>query len=122
MLFSRNSEEVIDSLNITDDKGKILSKKKTIKILGFKVNKNNNLDDHLSSLTSKAVMTFNKMRNHMNYMSLKSRKIIIESKIKGQINLTLPLLINQNQRIQARAKTLLMKANKWILTHLQRPD
>ena len=47
-------------------------------------------------------------------MSLKSRKVIIESKIKGQINLTLPLLINQNQRIQARAETLLMKANKWI--------
>ena len=92
----------------------ILERKRTIKILGFKVNKVNNLDDHMSWLTSKAVMSFNKIRGHTKFMTPKTRKIIIESKIKGQINLSIPLIINQNQRIQARAETLLMKINKWI--------
>lgn len=114
MLFSKSSEESSEKLTISDDKGNILKRKRTVKILGFKVNKINNLDDHMSSLTSKAVMTYNKIRGHAKFMAPKTRKIIIESKIKGQINLTIPLIINQNLRIQARAETLLMKINKWI--------
>ena len=114
MLFSKSSEESTERLTISDDKGNILQRKRTVKILGFKVNKTNNLDDHMSWLTSKAVMSYNKIRGHAKYMTPKTRKIIIESKIKGQINLTIPLIINQNQRIQARAETLFMKINKWI--------
>ena len=42
------------------------------------------------------------------------RKLIIYAKLKGQLNLTLPLLINQTQRAQNQAEVLLMRINKWI--------
>ena len=47
-------------------------------------------------------------------MNTKNRKIVIEAKIKGQLNLTLPLILGQNLRTQKRYETLIMKVNKWI--------
>ena len=34
--------------------------------------------------------------------------------MRGQFNLTLPLLINKSQRIISKAELLLMRINKWI--------
>ena len=51
MLFTRHSDELAENLHITDDKGNMLVKKKTIRVLGYKVNKNNTLDEHNSGLT-----------------------------------------------------------------------
>ena len=46
-------------------------------------------------------------------MTSKNKKIILDAKIRSQLNLTLPLVINQNMRTQKRACTMLMKINKW---------
>ena len=45
---------------------------------------------------------------------MKTRKIILESKLKGLVNLTLPLVLNQLKQVQARAKVTVMRMNKWI--------
>ena len=47
-------------------------------------------------------------------MNPKNRKIVIDAKIRGQLNLTLPLILGQNSRTQKRFETLIMKVNKWI--------
>ena len=73
MLFSKSSNENSQKLTISDYKGHILPRKRTIKTLGFKVNKINSLDNHISALTSKAVMTFNKIRGHVKFMTPNTR-------------------------------------------------
>ena len=50
----------------------------------------------------------------MKYLNAKNKKIILEAKLKGQVNLTLPLLFNQNQQVKSRAEVILMRINKWI--------
>ena len=47
-------------------------------------------------------------------MTIKNRKIILDSKLKGQLRLTLPLTLNQNQTVKKRAETMIMKINKWV--------
>ena len=38
----------------------------------------------------------------------------MDAKLRGQVNLTLPLLLNQPKQIQAGAEIILMRINKWI--------
>ena len=45
---------------------------------------------------------------------MKNRKIVIDTKIRGQLNLTLPLILGQNLHTQKRFETIIMKVNKWI--------
>ena len=95
LIFNRNKESEDNPITIYDNKGNIINEKKTIKILGYTVNRYNDLENHLSSLTAKITNSFNKIRGALPYMDQKSKKIIIESKLKGQLNLTLPLIISQ---------------------------
>ena len=104
-------------MTISDNKGNIIHQKRTIKILGYTVNRFNDLENHLSSMTAKITNSFNKIRGALPFMDQRSKKIIIESKLKGQLNLTLPLMLNQTQRVQSRAEVILMKINKWIYGH-----
>ena len=46
-------------------------------------------------------------------MTSKTKKVILDAKLRGQVNLTLPLLLNQLKRIQTRAEVILMRINKW---------
>ena len=48
-------------------------------------------------------MTNNKIRGALRFMNVKTRNIIIESKIIGQINGFLQLVINHNQNVQKKA-------------------
>ena len=114
LMFNRNKESEDDPITIHDNKGNIIEEKKTIKILGYTVNRCNDLENHLSSLTAKITSSYNKIRGALPYMDQKSKKIIIESKLRGQLNLTLPLILNQNQLVQSRAEVILMKINRWI--------
>ena len=70
MLFTKNADDNAENLHITDDKGNMLVKKKTIRVLGYKVNKNNTLDEHISGLTAKTIVSFNKIRAGANPMDL----------------------------------------------------
>ena len=68
----------------------------------------------MASCMAKMNMTYNSLRTVLPRMSIKNRKIILESKLGGQLRLTLPLTLNQNQRVKKRAETIVMKINKWI--------
>ena len=114
MNFVCSHEEADSALTITDDKGNLIRWKKTIRILGYKVNKENNLEDNMAALTSKIALSHNKIKGQLRYMTPKTRKVVLDAKLRGQINLTLPLLLNQPKRIQARAEVLLMRINRWI--------
>ena len=58
-------------------------------------------------------MTFNKIKEDLPFLSKVNRKIIIEAKTKGQINMTLPLLLNQSQAVQEQAEIIVIRINKW---------
>ena len=53
-------------------------------------------------------MTNNKIRGALRFMNVKTRNIIIESKIIGQINGFLQLVINHNQNVQKKVQIILM--------------
>ena len=99
---------------ILDDKRDILKQKNNMKILGYTINRDNNLETHMSVCMAKMNRTFNNLRNVLPRMTVKNRRIILNAKIGGQLRLTLPLTLNQNQRVKKRAITMLMKVNKWI--------
>merc|ERR1711954_42789 len=88
-----------------------------MKVLGYIINKKNNLDNHLLSIMSKMTSTYLKIKDALPLMSKRNRKIVLESKIKGQLRLTLPLTINQSQRIKKRTEVLIMKVNKKQYKH-----
>ena len=117
LMFNRNKDNEDDEITISDNKGNIITERKTIKILGYTVNRCNDLENHLSSLSAKITSTYNKIKGALPYMDSKSKKIIIESKLRGQLNLTLPLILNQTQRVQSRAEVMLMRINRWIYGH-----
>ena len=112
MHLDRNTNE--DDYVITDDKDKIIKPKKVMKVLGVKINKDNNLRAHLCYLNSKITMTFNPIKDAIPHMTSDTRKVIINSKLRGQITMFLPLLINQNQAVRRQAEVLLMRVNKLI--------
>ena len=99
---------------ITDEKKNIIKQNNTIKILGYRINRNNNLANHISGLVSKINFSYNKIKGVLPYMNMKNRKIVIDAKIRGQLNLTLPLILGQNLHTQKRFETIIMKVNKWI--------
>ena len=68
----------------------------------------------MAALMLKITVSYHKIRGHTKFMSSKTKKGILESELIGQVNLTLPLLLNQNKRVQARAETIMMRINKWI--------
>merc|ERR1711954_35036 len=90
---------------ITDEKGNIVKPKTVMKVLGIKINKNNNLRAHISYMNSKVTMTYNKIKEALPFMTSMVRKIVFNAKIRGQVNMYLPLFINQNQNIQKYFKT-----------------
>ena len=102
------------NFTILDNKGDILKQKNTMKILGYTVNRENNLETHMSVCMSKMNRTYNSIRSVLPRMTVKNRRIILNAKIGGQLRLTLPLTLNQNQRVKKRAITMIMKINKWI--------
>merc|ERR1711954_545075 len=67
---------------ITDEKKNIIKQKKSIKILGYRINRNNNLANHISGLVSKINFTYNKIKGVLPYMNKKNRKIVIDAKIR----------------------------------------
>ena len=49
-------------------------------------------------------------------MNTKNLKIVIDAKIRGQLNLTLPLILGQNIRTQKRFENLIMNVTfLWAL-------
>ena len=99
---------------ITDDKGIIVKPKTVMKVLGIKINKDNNIRAHISHMNSKITMTYNKIKEALPFMTSKVRKIVVNAKIRGQINMYLPLFVNQNQNVQKQCKVMLMRINRMI--------
>merc|ERR1711954_581301 len=112
-LFTDNNEDDDAKFTISDEKGNTIEQQKTMRVLGYEVNNKNNLEAHMSSLMSRMSYSHFKLREALPYMTSKNKKIILDAKIRSQLNLTLPLVINQSMRIQKRACTMLMKINKW---------
>ena len=54
------------------------------------------------------------MKSALPYLNKRNRKIILNAKLRGQVSLILPLIINQNAHTQRRMEVLLMRINKWI--------
>ena len=57
-------------------------------------------------------MTLNSLRDALPYMTPQTRKVIVNSKLRGQINPYLPLLINQSQAVKKKVEVILMRINK----------
>ena len=91
-------------LKIVDDKGNIVKVKTTMKVLGIKINCENNMRTHLSHMMSKIVMTYNKVRDALPFASQENCKVIINSKVRGQNLMFLPLMINQTQAVNHQAQ------------------
>ena len=102
-----------ENLTISDEKDNIILPVNTMKVLGIRINKDNNLRSHLSTLLSKMQLTYNKLKDCLPHISKKNQRIIIDSKIRGQINMTLPLLLNQSKAVQKQAETLIIRVNRW---------
>lgn len=85
-----------------------------MKILGIRVNKDNNMRNHLDHLNARVTTTYNSLREVIPFMTPENRKIIINSKLRGQVNLFLLLILNQSQQVRKKAETLLMRINKII--------
>ena len=67
MNFVQTHEEAESVLTITDDQGNLIKMKKTINILGYKVNKENNLEDHMAALMSRITLSHNKIKGQLRY-------------------------------------------------------
>merc|ERR1711954_216250 len=85
-----------------------------MKILGFKVNKDNNLKAHLDFLSGKLTMTYNCIKEALPFLTPENRKVVVNSKMRGQINIVLPLILNQTNAVKKKAETMLMRINKII--------
>ena len=59
-------------------------------------------------------MTYNKIKEALPHMNPKVRKIVVNAKIRGQINMYLPLFLNQTQQVQNQCEVMLMRINKMI--------
>ena len=112
--FSRDNNDDESKFTITDDQGNIIDQKSTIKVLGYIINQKNDLEGHLSALFGKISKQYNNIKGAIPFLSERNKKIIIDVKLRGQLNLTLLLIINQTQRVQEKACVLLMRINKWI--------
>ena len=94
-----------DDYTILDNKGNIVKPKRIMKILGIRVNKDNNMRNHLDHLNARVTSTYNSLREAIPYMTPENRKTMINSKLRGQVNLFLPLILNQNQQVRKKAET-----------------
>ena len=103
-----------DDYTILDNEGHSVKPKRIMKILGIRVNKDNNMRNHLDHLNARVTTTYNSLRETIPFMTPENRKIIINSKLRGQVNLFLPLILNQSQQVRKKAETLLMRINKII--------
>ena len=112
--FSRDNNDDESKFTISDDQGNIIDQKQTFKVLGYIINQKNDLEGHLSALFGKISKQYNNIKGAIPFLSERNKKIIIDAKLRGQLNLTLPLIINQTQRVQEKACVLLMRINKWI--------
>ena len=90
--------------NITNTQGNIIMQKKTLKNLGYTINKEKNLDVQMETLMTKVKPGFRKIRGEIPFLNLKNRKIILEAKLKGQLRLTMPILLNQYQQNKKELK------------------
>ena len=59
-------------------------------------------------------MTYNKIKEALPFMTSKVSKIVVNAKIRGQINMYLPLFMNQNQNVQKQCEVMLMRINRMI--------
>ena len=71
-LYTENDEDEYASFTIPDDKGNIINQKYTIKILGYTVNKNNDLKNHISALYGKVNNTYHKIKGALPFLSQKN--------------------------------------------------
>ena len=72
------------------------------------------MDSHLSRMKARTGMEYSKIKPYMQYLSLKDWKTILNSKLRGQITMFLPLFINQSQGVKKQVEVLLMRINKLI--------
>ena len=73
--------------------------------------------NQLIAMASKVGMTFSKLRPALPYLSQKSRKQIIMSKVKPIALYGVQLMLGQSQHIQYKAETILMNINRWMTTN-----
>ena len=76
-----------DDYIITDDKGIVIKPKKLMKVLGININKDNNLRSHLNFMNAKLTMTFNAIKDAIPHKTFANRKVILNSKLRGQITM-----------------------------------
>ena len=103
-----------DELTIKDDKNKIIKPKRIMKILGMKVNRENNLRSHLNYINANITASYNRIRDAVKYMTPKNKRLILNSKLRSLVKPYLPLVLNQNQATQKQTEVILMRINKLI--------
>ena len=74
----------------------------TIKILGYTINAKNNLDNHITALYGKITHTYHQIKGAMPFLDKKNKKLILEAMLKGKLSLTLPLTLNQTEKVKDR--------------------
>ena len=62
----------------------IIPAARTMKILDIIINRENNMYEHLSAMMNRIQITY-KIRGALRFMNVKTRKMIVESKINSQI-------------------------------------
>merc|ERR1712081_106762 len=87
-----NDNDTEANFTITDTKGNLIKQKDTMKILGIRINRNNNMESHISSLNGKICTVYNKIRGTLQYLTDKNRQIIIEAKVKSLLMPSVPLI------------------------------
>ena len=109
-MFTNNEDNPDARFTITDDKGNIVKQKRTMKVLGYTINYANDMEAHMGKL----INSYIKLKPAIPFMSKKVKKIILNSKLKSQLSLTLPLMLNQSKQVKKRVCIMIMKVNKWI--------
>ena len=73
--FGKSDENDDASFTITDDQGKTINQKKTIKVLGYRVNKENTLENHISALAARITGTYQKIKGALPFLTPKIEEL-----------------------------------------------
>ena len=99
---------------IMNEDGEVIESSGQVKILGVRFNSSNNLNAHVSALSSSVGMAYNKIKPYIVNASPKQRRIILKAKIESIALYAAPLAFNESESIKKRLENLIMRVYKWI--------
>ena len=73
-MFSANNDDNEAKLDIKDNKGNIVHQKRNMKVLSYTVNKQNNMDVQMCSLTGKVTNSYIKIKGAIPFMNDRNKK------------------------------------------------